>query len=125
MDGTKWLYSSSAVPRHIVQFLCDLHCDFSLFDMEGNVPADTCYGLQLRCMEILNVQALMAEAEWQAQPVYVKSSTIKDPEACLGLFASKHFGRDTFIGYYQGSMLYHNLSGRPQKHRRTEKALQV
>lgn len=61
-------------------------------------------------------RALMA-AECEAHYISVQPSTIKQPKAGLGLFAWNNFGRDTVIGFYDGSLVYSNLNGRPQQHR--------
>lgn len=49
----------------------------------------------------------------------------QEPEAGVGLFSCNNFGKGTVIGYYYVSLVYADLSGRPQQHRTYREGIMI
>lgn len=103
-------------PEHILRFLSAMHFDYSLYDLCKMMGPHKWSRKWRQRLESSDMRALLA-AESGALQLSVQPSSIKHPMAGRGLFSMRNIGAGETISYYYGSVVYSDLSGKPQKHR--------
>lgn len=110
------LVPMQSFPPHIVEYLCQYHVDRSLYDMRGlsmNKWTPT-------WIQRVNEADVCAMRTYEAKELglVIRKSSIKHPEAGLGVYAARGFKKDERIGWYYGTLVYGDL-GLVRRHYKT------
>ena len=95
-------------PPHIVEYLCQMHDDFTLLPHRAQ-PLIKWNNQWFQRFNNIDVKSLQTY-ECQQYKIRIRKSTIKHKDAGLGVFATQGFKKDEVIGHYYGTLVYGDIA---------------
>lgn len=103
-------------PPHVVQYICQYWNDFTLYP-NRHISMNRWNSEWIQRMNSIDCKALLSY-EAQKLNLTIKPSTVKHPNAGLGVFAGKAFAEGDILGYYYGALIYGDIGAERRLHKR-------